>query len=785
MMAGNLMSRTGGEQIDAGDTTPVPVADPLCGGEGRLREMIDALPTAIYTTDAHGHLTYFNPAAVRLSGRVPELGTDQWCITWKIYRPDGTPVSHDECPMAIILKGGLVTPGVEYIAERPDGSRFWFSPYPSVLRDSEGRITGGINMLVDITGRKAADEALRRSEAALRTTEEQFRAIVDSTPECVKVVAADGTLLHMNPAGLEMLGAGSAEAVGKSVYDLIAPEFRGSFRAFNERICRGETGSLAFDMISLGGHRRQMETSARPLWWRDGTIVHLAITRDVTERSSKERAALLLSAIVDSSDDAIISKDLHGVVTSWNKSAERLFGYPAAEAIGHSIADLIIPSDRQQEEQEILERLSRGERVDHFETIRRRKDGTLMDISLTISPVKDANGRIMGASKVARDISDRKRAQTAIDALHGELSADLAAMTRMQQLSTRLVQADDFAELLGEILDAAIEITGADTGTIQLMEGGAPRIVAQRGFDAEVVRLLDGAHQNDGSHADGTDLPERVIVEDIASTPAYATAKARYALLAAGARALQCTPLVSRSGDLLGMFSTHYRAPSRPSERQLRLLDILARQAADLIERKSNETALLASEWRFRQLADAMPQIVWTARPDGYTDYYNERWYEFTGFSRDRFGDASWEPILHPDDVKRSYETWCGAVESGRPYQIEYRFFDRKDNRWRWFMGRALPVRDRGKIVKWFGTCTDIDEQKRVEDDLRRANSDLEQFAYSASHDLQEPLRSIKIYGELLTNRYASKLDGQALEFLDFLRTGASRMEMLVSASSQ
>jgi PAS domain S-box-containing protein len=228
------------------------------------------------------------------------------------------------------------------------------------------------------------------------------------------------------------------------------------------------------------------------------------------------------------------------------------------------------------------------------------------------------------------------------------------------------------------------------------------------------------------------------------------------------------------------MFSTHYRVPGRPSERQLRLLDILARQAADLIERKSNETALLASEWRFRQLADAMPQIVWTARPDGCIDYYNERWYEFTGFCRDKLGDRSWEPILHPDDVKRSYETWYGAVESGRPYQIEYRFWDRRDNRWRWFMGRALPVRDRSKIVKWFGTCTDIDEQKRVQDDLRRANSDLEQFAYSASHDLQEPLRSIKIYGELLTKRYASRLDGQALEFLDYLRTGASRMEMLV-----
>jgi PAS domain S-box-containing protein len=769
MMAANSMSRTDETRADAGETmTPIPVADLLREAQDRFHEMVDALPTAIYTTDAQGCLTYFNPAAVRLSGRTPELGTDQWCVTWKIFLSDGTPLPHDQCPMATALKGGVVNAGGEYIAERPDGSRFWFSPYPSALRDREGRITGGINMLVDVTERKGA-------------TEELFRTIVDTTPEWVKIVSADGTLLHMNSAGLEMVGANNPEEViGKSLYHLIAPEFQEAFRLFNERICRGEAGSLVFDMIGLHGHRRHMETSAKPLRWSDGKTVQLAITRDITERSTKERAALLLSAIVDSSDDAIISKDLNGIITSWNKSAERLFGYTAAEAVGNSIADLLIPADRQDEEPSILERLRRGERVDHFETIRRRKDGTLLDISLTISPVKDANGRIIGASKIARDISDRKRTDKAIEALTAQLSADLTAMTRMQQLSTRLLQTDEFPELLGEILDAAIEITRADMGSVQLMEGDAPRIVSQRGFDPAQLRYKDGSPENDKIFGRTLECSKRMIIEDIATSPVFRGTEAHNIMLAAGARALQCTPLISRSGRLLGMFSTHYRVAGLPSDRQLRLLDILARQAADLIERKSNETAFLASEWRFRQLADAMPQIVWTARPDGYVDYYNERWYEFTGFTRDKFGDASWEPVLHPDDVRLCYETWYGAVESGQPYRIEYRFWDRSENRWRWFMGRALPVRDRGKIVKWFGTCTDIDEHKRVEDDLRRANSDLEQFAYSASHDLQEPLRSIKIYGELLTSRYGSKLDGQALEFLDFLRTGASRMEMLV-----
>ena len=189
----------------------------------------------------------------------------------------------------------------------------------------------------------------------------------------------------------------------------------------------------------------------------------------------------------------------------------------------------------------------------------------------------------------------------------------------------------------------------------------------------------------------------------------------------------------------------------------------------------------MESEARFRQLADAMPQMVWTARPDGYVDYYNERWYEFTGFDHQLYGNASWEPILHPDDRRRTKEMWYAAVDSGTPYNIEYRFRDRTESQWRWFMGRALPVRDStGHIVKWFGTCTDIDEQKRVQDQLRQANQDLEQFAFSASHDLQEPLRSVKVYSELLNKRYAGRLDGEALKFLQFVNAGSTRMQTLV-----
>ncbi len=193
--------------------------------------------------------------------------------------------------------------------------------------------------------------------------------------------------------------------------------------------------------------------------------------------------------------------------------------------------------------------------------------------------------------------------------------------------------------------------------------------------------------------------------------------------------------------------------------------------ARDITESKRIRSALMESEAGFRQLADTMPQIVWTAGPDGYVDYWNERWYQFTGFYRVPSSDASWESILHPNDLQRTHDTWSAAVDSGKPYNIECRFLDGQENRWRWFVARAVPVRNAtAQIVKWFGTYTDIDEQKRVEHELDQANEDLEQFAFSASHDLQEPLRGIKIYSELLTTRYSEKLDGEALKFLRFLK---------------
>jgi PAS domain S-box-containing protein len=255
--------------------------------------MLDSLGVAVYVTDTAGRITYFNEAAAELWGRRPMLGDARFCGSWRLFWPDGRPKRHDECPMAVAVREQRAVHGGEAVAERPDGARVPFAAYPTPLRDSMGQVVGALNVLVDISGRKATEAALADSEARLR-------GVFDTTPECIKVVASDGTLLRMNPAGLGMIEAeGSSEVEGRSVFSLIAPEDLAAWQANHARICAGEAMSWEFAIVGLRGGRRRMETHAAPLPLPDGRVAQLAITRDVTARREAEQRQSMLAGEVD------------------------------------------------------------------------------------------------------------------------------------------------------------------------------------------------------------------------------------------------------------------------------------------------------------------------------------------------------------------------------------------------------------------------------------------------------------------------------------------------------
>ncbi|MDQ3366615.1 MAG: PAS domain S-box protein [Myxococcota bacterium] len=208
---------------------------------------------------------------------------------------------------------------------------------------------------------------------------------------------------------------------------------------------------------------------------------------------------------------------------------------------------------------------------------------------------------------------------------------------------------------------------------------------------------------------------------------------------------------------------------------------------SDITQRKLTEHYLRDGERQLRELADAMPQIVWSARPDGHFDYYNRRWYDFTG-RPPGVGDAGWADVVHPDDLEESLARWQSALASGAAYEIEYRLKG-QDGSYRWFLTRALPIRNAGdSITRWFGTSTDIDERKRTEEQLRssslmlvQSNRELEDFATVASHDLQEPLRKIHSFVGCLRDEQSAKINAEGRAYLDRIQSASTRMTVLIS----
>ncbi|HVZ21209.1 MAG TPA: PAS domain S-box protein [Vicinamibacterales bacterium] len=241
----------------------------------------------------------------------------------------------------------------------------------------------------------------------------RYAAIVESSDDAIISTDLSGTVTSWNRAAERIFGYSDAEMIGKPI-EAIVPSTRSSRDAdMRDRVERGH----AVEHFETTGQRKDgtiiaLSVAFSPIRDARGTVIGAArVARDVTSRAASERAARHLAAIVATSDDAIVSKDLDGIVMSWNAAAQRIFGYTADEMIGASIRT-IIPADRQAEEDRVLATIRSGQRVEHFETIRRRKDGTLIPVSLTVSPILAPDGRIIGASKIARDISERVKAES-------------------------------------------------------------------------------------------------------------------------------------------------------------------------------------------------------------------------------------------------------------------------------------------------------------------------------------------------------------------------------------
>lgn len=589
----------------------------------------------------------------------------------------------------------------------------------------------------------------QRIERELFEERQRLGITLASIGDAVISTDAEGRVTFLNRVAEELTGWPQAEALGRLLPEILRivsdttrlPVESPALRALREgHAVDLESHTL---LIARDGTERPIDDSAAPMRDESGAMVGAVLVfRDVTEKKRADEVQARLAAIVQSSDDAIISKTLDGVIRSWNGGAERLFGYTEAEMIGKPVA-LLIPRDRLDEETTILGRLQRGERIEHFETVRLAKGGRQLDISLTVSPIKDHDGRIIGASKIARDITDQKRAEIALRESEGRhrFLAQLAAAT--QPLSDPAEMMSTIARVLAEHLqaDRCVYAEIADQSVFHVSgehSRGSPSIARRwplAAFGAECLRCMLAN--------------ETFVVDDVGSDARVAGALEPYeqGLI----RAVVCVPL-HKEGRLTAAIAVHQTSPRRWTSAEVELVRTVVDRSWEALERVRAARGLreAAEHLALAFAAARLGDWSWDAATDIVT--LRARAAEIFGIAPGPL--MTWtemQSLLHEDDRQHARLEVARAIEARDQYDVEYRVH-RPDGRQVWVSAKGRAQYDaRGKALGMFGVVQDVTERKTLEEELRQRATQLaeaartkDEFIALLAHELRNPLAPVR-----------------------------------------
>ena len=398
-------------------------------------------------------------------------------------------------------------------------------------------------------------------------------------------------------------------------------------------------------------------------------------------------------------------------------------------------------------------------------------------------------------ARLAAIVIEKDSMQRALQQSKMDIEEELTDARLLQKLSMELVREEETAGLYQKIMDAAVVIMQSQYASMQVLYQGGDghdklKLLASSGFSPEAEAYWQWVYHNtDSSCGAAYRAKKRVIIPNMAQCDFMQGTVTLPIYLDGGILAAQSTPLYSRNGKLLGMISTHWDHPHSPTERDLSLLDILARQAADLIERNQTMNALRESEERLRALTTATSEVIYRMSADWKEMYHLDG----RNFLRDTGKPISdWmQKYIIQEEREIITATITEAIQAKKMFQFEHRVI-RADGSTGWTFSRAIPILDKeGNIIEWFGAASDITARKQYESELesrveyrtrelQRSNEDLQQFAHVASHDLKEPVRKIKTYSYRLQDVLPEIANSNAKIYLDKILSSAERMSMMI-----
>ena len=615
--------------------------------------------------------------------------------------------------------------------------------------------------------------------------------ILGSIDDVVIATDADLSIRLWNRTAEAIYGWSADQAIGQRLTAIVTPHDPSD-----------QSGQAAIEQLQRHGfwrgksvHRTRtgcpitVDSSAHAIAGADGArLGYVVISRDITQRATVEQELRVSEAryrlLFENNPMPMWIYDTETLAfLAVNGAAIEHYGYSHGEFLQMKILD-IRPTEQVPLLTVHLARPPARKRTISTGWQHRKKDGALIDVDVISYQLifDDRPAKLV----LINDVTDRRRAEQALEG---------------QRYFFELLASGVPLDVVIEVLVSKVEtqIAGGLCSVLLLDDTG--RYVyhcSAPSLPQSYITAINGIEIGPmvGSCGAAAFLGETIVTEDIAADPRWVN----YSDLALrhGLRACWSVPFRDSHGRVLGTFAIYYQQPRVPSDEELDEIKTAAYLASVAVERKRADEALSSSEQRYRGLAESMPLVLWTARPDGQIDYCNRRWYDYTGLSFEQIRSYGWPAALHPDDRAPYLARWAVALQRGEPYDVEYRL-RRADGDYRWHLGRTVPARDdHGQVMFWVGTATDIDDQKRAEAEIRRlnerlelrvaertaqlasANHELEAFSYSVSHDLRAPLRHIDGFARLLGQHESGRLDETSARYLRIIGESARKMGQLI-----